>query len=308
MKKSSGAQRSNLVSLFSDDLHLRGRAETTIETYLQQVGWFEAFLRDHNKELEKASKNDLLEFLGHLRAKSYKQGSLGHIFAALSSSYDFLEDTVRVQSNPVPAVQKRYLRPYKANIDRDERRCLSVEECSQLIKTRLVSRDQAIMILLAKTGMRRHELTALDVSDIDMKKRELTLKPTGKRTNRTLFFDDEAAAIVQRWLSTRASMSFPENDGPLFVTSSGRFDPKSVYTMMINHSRRIGIADTKIGHDHITPHYFRIFFTTMLLRAGMPREHVMALRGDVGGAIDIYNRIEKEDLRRSYLAHIPQLA
>jgi site-specific recombinase XerD len=107
MKKSSGAQRSNLVSLFSDDLHLRGRAETTIETYLQQVGWFEAFQRDHSRELEKASKNDLLEFLAHLRARRYKQGSLGHIFAALSSFYDFLEDAGRIQSNPVPAVLSR---------------------------------------------------------------------------------------------------------------------------------------------------------------------------------------------------------
>jgi integrase/recombinase XerD len=272
------------------------------------VGWFEAFQRDHSRELGKASKNDLLEFLAHLRAKRYKQGSLGHIFAALSSFYDFLEDTGRIQSNPVPAVQKRYLRPYKANIDRDERRCPSVEECSQLIKTRLVSRDQAIMILLAKTGMRRHELTALDVSDIDAAKKRINSEAYRKANERTLFFDDEAAIIVQRWLSTGASMDFPEYDGSLFVTSTDRFSPKSVYTMVINHSRRIGIADPKIGGDLFTPHYFRIFFTNMLLRAGMPREHVMALRGDVGSAIDIYNRIEKEDLKRSYLAHIPQLA
>jgi integrase/recombinase XerD len=153
--------------------------------------------------------------------------------------------------------------------------------------------------------MRRHEIAALDVTDVDMIEKTVILKPTGKRTNRTLFFDDETARILQRWLEARAAMGYRE--GPLFVTSTGRLNPKSIYTLMMLHSRELGIADPKIGKDHISPHYLRIWFTTMLLRAGMSREYVMALRGDSGGPIDIYNRIQKEDLQRSYLAHIPQL-
>jgi integrase/recombinase XerD len=40
----------------------------------------------------------------------------------------------------------------------------------------------------------------------------------------------------------------------------------------------------------------------------MSRDFVKELRGDTRGeAIDIYNHIDKEELKESYLAHIPQL-
>jgi integrase/recombinase XerD len=40
----------------------------------------------------------------------------------------------------------------------------------------------------------------------------------------------------------------------------------------------------------------------------MPREFIQDLRGDVRKeAIDIYNHIDKDELRRGDMAHIPQL-
>ena len=55
--------------------------------------------------------------------------------------------------------------------------------------------DRAIITLLAKTGIRRNELITLDLSDVDFVEQKIRLKPTAKRTNRTVFFDDEAAFI-----------------------------------------------------------------------------------------------------------------
>ena len=49
-------------------------------------------------------------------------------------------------------------------------------------------------------------------------------------------------------------------------------------------------------------------FTTELRRAGMSREFIKELRGDVRHeAIDIYDHIEPEELKREYLARIPKL-
>jgi integrase/recombinase XerD len=61
--------------------------------------------------------------------------------------------------------------------------------------------------------------------------------------------------------------------------------------------------------DHFSAHCTRHFFTTHhLMRAEMPREFIQELRGDVRReAIDIYYHVDMEELRRSYLAHIPQL-
>jgi integrase len=60
-----------------------------------------------------------------------------------------------------------------------------------------------ILILLLKTGMRAGELCSLDISDVSLERREVVLKPTAKRSNRLLFFDQEMARVLQSWLVTR---------------------------------------------------------------------------------------------------------
>jgi hypothetical protein len=52
----------------------------------------------------------------------------------------------------------------------------------------------------------------------------------------------------------------------------------------------------------------RRWFTTHLIRAGMARDFMKDLRGDVRDkAIDSDNRIDKKEFRESYLAHMPHL-
>ncbi|HPS89783.1 MAG TPA: hypothetical protein PLC35_07410 [Methanosarcina vacuolata] len=47
---------------------------------------------------------------------------------------------------------------------------------------------------------------------------------------------------------------------------------------------------------------------TWVRRACMPRAFIQELRGDSRGeAIDIYDHIELDELKASYLQHIPQL-
>jgi integrase/recombinase XerD len=60
--------------------------------------------------------------------------------------------------------------------------------------------------------------------------------------------------------------------------------------------------------ERFSAHCCRHWFTTHLLRAGMERSYVQWLRGDaIREAVDIYFHVDPEDVRREYLAHIPQL-
>ncbi|MCJ7443779.1 MAG: tyrosine-type recombinase/integrase, partial [Methanotrichaceae archaeon] len=90
----------------------------------------------------------------------------------------------------------------------------------------------------------------------------------------------------------------------------GRISPKQVDNVVKRHAARVGLhnSNSKCLEDRFTPHCCRHWFTTYLIRAGMPRDFVKELRGDVRrDAIDIYNHIDKKELKESYLAHIPQL-
>jgi integrase/recombinase XerD len=65
------------------------------------------------------------------------------------------------------------------------------------------------------------------------------------------------------------------------------------------------LTDWKKDSRHIV---CRHWFVTHLHRAEMPRDFVKEMRGDTRAeAIDIYNHIDKKELKESYLAHIPQL-
>jgi integrase/recombinase XerD len=83
-----------------------------------------------------------------------------------------------------------------------------------------------------------------------------------------------------------------------------------VYNMVINQAEKVGLHDpgSKRVEDHFTPHCFRHFFTTMLSRAGIDKDLLKELRGDARrDSMDIYRHIDLEELRKAYLAHVPEL-
>jgi integrase/recombinase XerD len=134
--------------------------------------------------------------------RELKEASIADAFKCVSAFYDYLENEEKIASNPVPKFRKRYLRQYKAE-EPAKRKFLSVEELALLVRTTMDTRDRAIILLLFKTGVRRHELVELDLSDISLEGLTITLKPTTKRSNRTVFFDYETADALRRWLEAR---------------------------------------------------------------------------------------------------------
>ena len=190
------------------------------------------------------------------------------------------------------------------------RKLISVEEMTHLINSTMDARDKAIITLLAKTGIRRRELITLDVDDIDFVEQTIKLKPTPKRTNRIVFIDDETAFILKRWLRAKESRN-GEISPALFIGTTGeRLNRNGVYIAVTKAAERVGLHNPNSDRmeDHFSPHCCRHWFTTHLRRAGMPREFIQELRGDVRReAIDIYDHIDRKELRESYLAHIPQM-
>lgn len=139
----------------------------------------------------------------------------------------------------------------------------------------------------------------------------ITLKETAKRSNRIVFFDEETARILKRWLAARQIRFRKSGEKALFISNKGtRLQTSSVDVLVRTAGMRVVLHDScsKKLEDKFTPHCCRHWFTTHLRRSGMPREFIQELRGDVRrDAIDIYDHIEKDELKESYLSHIPQL-
>ena len=299
-----------LIEEFCEDCRLRNMTNESIRRYKSSLQIFAKFLADRGVRVVDVDKKDLKAFLSFLRQRGVKYKTLENYFSALSSFYDFLVFEELVDRNIVLPFRRRYLRRYKDDCDDPERRIISVEEMSKLVNSILDPRDKAIVVLLAKTGIRRGELIRIDVDDINWEDYSITLKPTAKRSRRVVFFDDECAIVLKRWLRIREKLK-PKTKA-LFVSyqSGGRIDRNTVYRIVTTYAQRLGLHNPESDRieDHFTPHYLRHWFTTMMRRRGMPREFLKELRSDKRKeAVDRYDHIDREELRRMYLACVPKL-
>jgi len=300
----------DLVSLFLKDCETRGMSPRSLPGYKSALKMFAQYLQQHDSNALELSKETLREFIDYMRQKDLSQRSLEITFSVLSSFYEYLTYEGHVQANPVLPIRKRYLKRYKDNDDGHERKLISVEEMARMINSEMNIRNRAIILLLAKTGIRRNELVTLDVSDVDFIEQKIRLKPTAKRNNRTVFFDDETAWVLKRWLRVREGVNRKRLPA-LFLNQEGkRLDRNGVYEVVSRAAERVGLHDRNSERieDHFGPHCCRHWFCTWLWRNGMRREFVKELRGDSKReAFDIYNHIDLKELKEAYLAAIPQL-
>lgn len=294
---------------FSQDLALQGRTEGTQYTCVgivrRYIEWAEANSIDPCAGL----REDLLAYLAYLRGCKKRQSTLVRIFSALSVWFGYLVEIGELVQNPVPAIQKRYLKKYKD--EARQRQLISVEDAAKMVRATIDTRDRAILLLFLKTGIRRNELQTLDVSDIDIPNRSIMLKPTAKRSNRLVFFDDEAARVLARWLVARETRCLAPGETALFTSTHGtRLQPVAIDISVRVAAERVGLHDhaSEKLEEKFTPHCCRHWLVTHLLRAGMSREHVKWIRGDaMKEAIDVYYHINPEDVKKSYLMYVPQL-
>lgn len=301
----------DFIVQFKEDCEIRGLSNESTRRYLSSLGIFAQYLAERGQDILLVDKNVVKAFLDYLRReREVSQKTAENYFCALASFYEFLEYEDHIDKNPINSVRKRYLHRYKDNDDGQARKLISVEEMAKLISSVLDIRDKAVITLLAKTGIRRKELINLDVDDVNIVEQSIRLKPTPKRTNRTVFFDDETAIILHRWLRARESRNTKCSKALFINNEGGRLNRNGVYSIVIKAAERVGLhnPNSDRSEDRFSPHCCRHWFTTHLRRAGMSREFIQELRGDVRReAIDIYDHIDRKELRESYLAHIPQL-
>jgi len=299
------------VNDFINDCEMRALSPETIRSARSNLRTIARFLGENGIEFENVDKESLKLVLVYLRSqRGVGWRTQKHYFSDLSSFYDYLVYEEKTKINPVPTFRKRYLNSYKNGAVPAQRKLISVVEMGQLINSTFNIRDKALMTLLAKTGVRRGELVSMDVGDVDFPLGRIKLKSKKKRSNPYVYFDDECAVLLSRWLRVRDQYANLGEVG-LFVGDMGaRIGRNMVYRSVVENAERVGFYDSGSGRleDHFSPHCFRHWFTTHLRRNGLSREFIKELRGDSRReAVDVYDHIDHGELRKAYLASIPRL-
>ena len=297
----------DLIDAFRRDLQLQRKTEATVSSYCAWVRRFAEFL---DGDLLKVTRDDLKIYLDYVRnEKKMREDSIKYVFACLSVFFVFLVEEEKIAANLIPAFRRKYISSYKREVNSRSRQLITIDQAKMLVNSILDVKDKTIVVLLFKTGVRRHELADLDLEDVDVDELTITLKETPKRSNRIVFFDQETADLLRIWLKYREKR-IKHGETALFISQYGtRLSGRAVNVVVEKCAQRVGLHNPKSERleDQFTAHCCRHWNATHLIRSGMPRDFVKELRGDARSeAIDIYNHIDHGELKESYLAHIPR--
>ncbi len=124
------------------------------------------------------------------------------------------------------------------------------------------TRDQAIVAVLATTGMRISEVLQLTLDDADLQGGWLTLKHTKNGCPHRVPIAAGLVPYLTAWLVQRG-----ESQGPLFLARKNQFGSHMTFQVVRNLLRR---ATHAAGIKSVTPHDFRRTVATTLLRSHDP--------------------------------------
>lgn len=156
---------------------------------------------------------------------------------------------------------------------------LSVDEvftlCDEPVKvSKLTVRDEAIVELLYASGIRVSEACGLNISNVDLINKIVTVIGKGDK-ERIVPIHDKCALKLKAWLDERLH-NFPTDsiDAPFFVGAQGaRINDRVVRRLLDDYGLNFGVS----GSLH--PHRFRHAFGTHMLEGGADLRTIQELLG-----------------------------
>jgi integrase/recombinase XerC len=160
-------------------------------------------------------------------------------------------------------------------------------------------RDLAVLELLYGSGLRVSECCGLDVGDVDLRRRSVTVLGKGSKVRR-LPLGDPARAAVSDYLRRGRAALVSEPTEALFVNTRGRrLTPRDARRIVA----RFPLPDGRTVH----PHALRHAFATHLLDGGADLRAVQELLGHADvGTTQIYTHVTRDRLRNVYLQTHPR--
>lgn len=153
-------------------------------------------------------------------------------------------------------------------------RALSAEQVSRILEACPDSRTRLAVILMVQEGLRRGEVAALQVGDIDMVNRIAVV--TGKGGHqRALFLTEQARTAIVEHLAVQGDVA-----GPLlrsFQYPTRGLHPDTVSAVVRRAMEDAGVK--RAPRDGVSPHALRHTALTDMLRAGAHIRDVQAAAG-----------------------------
>ena len=295
------------------DCEYRNVSDTTIAKYRTMTNNLKWFLED--KKLEVCSKRELQQFILYVRkghedprgrwgnkhnTRPARPSTVGTYFTVLRTFFEYLVTEGIITASPLtakdrPECRSDQIQPFT---QKDVESLLSAAK-----RSRHPRRDEAIVMLLADTGVRASELCNLTLHDLDQQNRKCRVMGKGRK-QRTVYFGKETARAL--WQYLRETQAEREENGSVFLsdrgTKAGGAMTRSGLLQLIERLGKVAHIDS----TRCSPHTFRHTFAVEFLRNG---GNVFTLKEILGHtSLTICNRyvaLAQADIQKQHQMYSP---
>jgi len=278
--------------------------------WLQRLGYAEATIYGHGKylhyffnwlsgqgvsQVHTITTAHIKKYQRYLETRSHqrKPGGLsaGIIYAYMSVIKSFDKYLQHYEKGSLPLKHLQLPEPLKSEKD-----VLTTEEINQLYEITdpdsyrdrpLAYRDRAMLSLYYGCGLRRSEGTALQIEDIDWKRKYLHIRKGKGAKARYVPFNEKIADDLQAYYPYYRNKLLRQATPVFLIGQRGRIQGGSI-------NGRLKLLATKAGIDKpVNLHLLRHSIATHLLQKGMDIEQIASFLGhSTLEATQIYTRIE----------------
>lgn len=205
----------------------------------------------------------------------------------------------------LPLVFRKHQLPKHVLSEKDVERLLLAPDPASAIGLR----DRAVLALLYSTGLRRSEVAALDLTDVDLTDGSVFVRRGKGGKSRLVPLGESAAADVVTYLQKgRPELSsgptqalFVGADDRALKNFGNRLQPEGISQLVSRNSKRAGFPRL------VRTHALRHALATHLLRAGADIRHVQRILGHSAvSTTEIYTHVAARDLAEVHARSHPR--
>jgi len=293
---------------FMDYMQKRNWSESTIKSTLNTIERFYNFVIEKygSFDIKEISRDIIDEYYNYLLeyrkkdGKKLKKSSVMSVMKGVRRLFQFLIFERYVLFDPTDHLRFKKI---KKDISKE---ILSISQMKKLLDTPdlrkpLEFRDKAILELLYSTGIRREEVSSINIYDIDLEDGFLKIKGKGKK-ERIVPVGKVACKYVKEYLDkVRPNLVKDNIEQGLFVNYYGkRISKVSIGFIVKKYMRRAGL-------EGYSTHSIRHSFATHLLQRGCNLKYIQEMLGHSNiDTTQIYTTVVKSDLKKVHTETHPE--
>jgi len=294
---------------------VRNLSDRTLRAYQSDLAQFH--LHMHDAAAVDVTAADLETYLDKLGGGPYRDTSIRRKVAALKVFFRYLEEQGIVSESP--ARKLKIKKPVENRVptvlsQREVRALLAApkEQVAELANARDHSagsrnryfcavRDNLILELLFSTGIRIGELVAVNVTDVDLDRRQIQITGRATRGRLVNLASEDVLYAMSQYLELRSERTL--STPALFVGRSGT--RLTIYSIENIFKKHVRLAEIK---RHVTPHSLRHTMAAMLVSSGADIKDVQEILGHASIlSTQVYTRLPIQKRGRNGQSHINRI-